>query len=1131
MFNRFQVSRLLLFTLSVVTVFGSGLRAQQIPVKVWEEQVTLPTYLIGEPLTTPMFYHGRAYQGAQGHFYPYPVQDKLTYVRKNQSHKMLYLENRYVKIGVLPEIGGRVFYALDKTDNYKFLYSASVVKPGLVGMLGAWLDGGIEWNVPHHHRPSVYLPVQYKLEKNPDGSATIWVGELEINHRMRWLIGLTLHPDTSYLEGTFKLMNESAAANSFLYFANFGVPASQDYRILFPPSTEVGTYHAKTDFIRWPIADGHYQGIDFTGEDVSLWKTHIEMNSIFAYDCIEDWFGGYDHAKQAGVLYFADHHVSPGKKFWTWGAGEEGQMWDKLLTEPADGPVMELMAGSYSDNEPDYSWIQPSEVKTVKQFWYPFQKIGIVRNANLQAAVSLAVTPGGAASIGLYTTSAHRAAKVLLEASGKVLFEKTISIDPATPFLAQVPLPQGTQEKELKVRLLDGSEELISYQPYQRKNLPLPKPTLPPADPASIATNEQTYLTGLRLQQFFNPAAEPYPWFDAVLKRDPGDDRANTELGILFYKRGMFEEAEQRLSAAAARVTSNYTRPKDGEPLYYLGLAQKARGEFDAAYKTLFDATWSFAWAAPSYYGLAELACMKHDYAHALDFLDRSLAANTSNAKALNLKASILRKLGREKDAGAVSAAALAVDPLDVWAQRELSLMHEQKRPIFLSPGQWNDDVQPYLEMAVNLAGAGLWDEGIAALNELVSAYPDKMRVHPMVYYWLASMHEKAGHDQEAARCYDLARRMPADYCFPFRVESIAVLRRAMERNPKDARAPFYLGDLLDDRQPREAIKAWELARDLDPKFPMVHRNLADAYAWTEQDYPKAVRSLQTAVALDPLPKFMAELDEFSERALVPPAQRLQALLQHQQAVLERDDALTREIRLYVQLGQYDKALALLLNGHHYTIWEGGRQYPAHSSYQSAMLLSGHESARAGNYREALKRYQAALEYPDNFSEGRPVDGGRAPVVYYFIATAYEALSDSGNARAFLEKAAAPPSPKYRPSYIAEEFRPEIQYYRAQALRKLGRGPAADRIFAALVASGEEALHAAPGGRPDFFAKFGERETEADRLAQGHYVLGLGYLGTGQRQEALAQMQEAVNLNVNHLEAQVQLAGIRTPAQ
>jgi tetratricopeptide (TPR) repeat protein len=1074
-----------------------------------------------------MFYHGRAYQGAQGHIYPYPAQDKLTYVVKDKVYKMLYVENKYVKIGVLPEIGGRVFYALDKTDNYKFIYSSSVVKPALVGMLGAWLDGGIEWNVIHHHRPSVYLPMQYKLEEHPDGSKTIWIGELEINHRMRWAIGLTLYPDKSYLEGTFKLINETPTSNSFLYFANFGVTGNPEYQILFPPSTEFGTYHSKVDFVRWPIADGRYRGVDFTGQDVSWWKTHIRATSIFAFNKTEDWFGGYDHGKQGGVLYVADPHVSPGGKFWTWGAGEEGQMWDKLLTEPGEEPIMELMAGSYSDNEPDYSWIQPYEVKTVKQYWYPFQKIGVVKNANLKAAVNLEVNPKNIAMIGFQTTAELPHARVLLAAGDKTLWEETISIDPGKPYRKEVTLPAGVSEKDLKASLFDGKDEVISYQPYQRKNLPMPPLALPPPDPTQMKTNEETYLAGLRLEQFHNPMAQPYPWYEEVLKRDPGDARVNTELGILYWKRGMFKEAEERLQIAVNRVTHNYTRARDGEPLYYLGLVLKAQGKDDAAYNAFYDATWSYAWNTPGYFALAQLACMKGDYEKALGFLDRSISTNTLNTQALDLKAAVLRKMGRSAEAEEMASRALAVDPLDLWAQRERSLAGKDKpHTFFFAPDGFNDDVQLYLEMAVSFANAGMWEDGIAVLGELVNAYSDKSRVHPMVYYWLGYLNEKDGKAQEATHCYQLASQMPSDYSFPFRVEEIDVLNHAMENNPKDPRAPYYLGNLLDDRQPKEAIKAWEKARSLDDKFPMVYRNLADAYAYTEGDYPKATASLEVAVSLQPLPKFLAELDELYERAGVSPQKRLENLEKHQQAVLERDDALVREIRLYVELGNYDKALALLTSGHHYTVWEGGGKYSAVASYKDARLLKGHSYMKAKNYSEALKQYEAALEYPENCSVGRPTDGGREPVMYYFIGTTYEALGDSKMARASFEKAAANPSKAYDPSREVANFEPQILFYRAGSLQKLGRTAEAAQIFDGLIKSGQAALQIRGSGTPDYFAKFGEKETEESRMAQAHYVLGLGYLGANKRLEAKAELEQAVKLNVDHLDAKFQLSTI-----
>ena len=296
----------------------------------------------------------------------------MTEAKQDQQYKAVCLENDYIKISVLPELGGRIFTAVDKGDGYNFFYRQHVIKPALIGMLGAWISGGVEWNVPHHHRASSFMPVDYTLEENPDGSKTVWVGETELRHRTKWIVGLTLRPDRSYIEMTVKLFNRTAEAQSFLFWINPAVHANTNYQVIFPPSTEWTVQHAKPQFASWPIAHQVYGGTDYTrGVDISWWKNHPSPVSFFVWDCQEDFFGGYDHGKQAGVVQISNHHVSPGKKFFEWGNGAEGQMWTKILTD-ADGPYLELMAGSYSDNQPDYSWCQPGEVKVFKHFWYRF---------------------------------------------------------------------------------------------------------------------------------------------------------------------------------------------------------------------------------------------------------------------------------------------------------------------------------------------------------------------------------------------------------------------------------------------------------------------------------------------------------------------------------------------------------------------------------------------------------------------------------------------------------------------------------------------------------------------------------------------------------------------------------------
>ena len=380
---------ILIFTNFLICLYSQAPESTDRAARICREAVALPTYLVDDPDPNPRFYDGRAYQGAQGRVFPYPIYESLSDTRVVRDYDMVYLENEYIKIDILPEIGGRLFGALDKTNGYDFIYRQHVIKPALIGMLGAWISGGIEWNFPHHHRATAYMPVDFTLVENQDGSTTLWIGELEIRHRMKFMLGLTVYPGKSYVEVTFRPFNRTPFVHSFLYFANIGVHSNEEYQVLFPPATRFGTYHGKNQFVQWPIADEVYNRVDYTGGiDISWWKNHPEWTSIFCWNYEDDFVGGYDHGKEAGILCLSNHHIAPGKKFWTWSTGPRGQMWDEALTE-TDGPELEIMIGGYSDNQPDYSWLQPYETKYLKQYIYPIRKLKSIKNANLEAALNL----------------------------------------------------------------------------------------------------------------------------------------------------------------------------------------------------------------------------------------------------------------------------------------------------------------------------------------------------------------------------------------------------------------------------------------------------------------------------------------------------------------------------------------------------------------------------------------------------------------------------------------------------------------------------------------------------------------------------------------------------------------------
>ncbi len=1087
-------------------------------VKVWEEPLVIPTYEVGPADLNPRFYAGRAYQGAQGRVYPYSMLDVVTDHRRDVTYNAVYLENEYIKVCILPEVGGRVFSALDKTNNHDFFYHQHVIKPALIGMIGAWISGGVEWNFPHHHRPSVFMPIDYILEQNPDGSGTVWVGELEFRHRMRWIIGLTLYPGKSYLEATLKPMNRTPLAQTFLFFANASAHSNPDYQVFFPPSTQYATYHGKNQFAHWPISHEVYNGIDYTqGVDVSWWKNHPEWTSMFAWNYEDDFFAGYDHGKGVGTVSVANHHVAPGKKFWEWSAGPRGELWDKILTE-TDGPELELMTGVYSDNQPDYSWLQPYETKVARIYWYPIRELGGIKEANLEGAVNLEVI-SGTIRFAFNTVREQRGAVAELRSHGKVIFEEKIDISPDSPFSKEIPLPAGTRDVDLKASLLSSEgTELIAYQPSAPKNDPMPEPVVPPSPPGEIKTVEELYLAGSRLEQFYNPALDPYPYYEEALRRDPGNYNVNVALGISYFKRGMFEEAEKKFLAAVERVTHNYTSPRSGEAYYYLGLVQRFLSKTDSAYDALYRATWSQAFHTAAYQQLAEVACERRDYSVALDHVNRAIVTNNLSTKSLNLKAATLRTLGREEEALEVASEVLAFDPLNFWARYELQLalrslgqVHRADEELERLKVLMRDEVQSYLEVSVDYGNGGFWREAMEVLSHIIEDRDGDETLFPMVFYYLGYYSAKGGNQEQAQEYYQRAAKMSPDYCFPFRLESISVLKEAFSKNPKDARAHYYLGNLLYDHQPEEAIKEWEKSRDLNRTFAIVHRNLAIGYEQVEKDIPKAISSMERAVECNPNdPRLFYELDLLYEKGEVSAAKRLALLEAHRETVERRDDAMSRIVLLYVQTARYDEAIELLTT-RHFHVWEGSRGL--RDAYIDAYLMRGLDKSTAGRFQEALDDYQAALQFPFNLENAWPYRGGRTCELFYFIAAGYEALGEEEKAREFYQEAV---EAKQRGDWS------HLRYYQARALRKLGREDEAAELLDGLL----EFASAEVGSSVGFFSKFGEKESLNVRKARNHYLSGLAYWGKGMEGKAKAEFEESLSLDAKNVWARIQLSRI-----
>jgi len=1100
------MNRLSFFTLCFFFIAFLPLLPGQEKVKIWEEPLTLPTYVVRPPDKNPMFFRNQSYQGASRYVYPYALEDNITEEKVDKTYKALYLENEYIKLCVLPEIGGRLFYATDKTNGYELFYRQHVIKPANIGMLGAWISGGIEFCVFHHHRASTNIPVDYRLVQNEDGSATIWIGETEPRHRMKWSLGISLYPGKSYIEVDGRLFNPTSNTNSILYWANVATHVNDDYQIIFPPSTDFAVYHAKNSFTRWPVTSGVYNGKEYyrDGIDAGWWKNHPEPISMFAHDLQDGFLAGYDHGRQAGTMHVANPHIVKGAKLWEWGPGPYGSMWDTEVLTDSDGPYAELMTGAYSDNQPDYSWLMPYETKTFKQYWYPLRETQGAVAANLEATLNLNKQEEGNYLVAVNTTRPHRKASLLIKAGKEVLFQTDIDISPETPFHQVVELPAGIAETDLRLQVTDAAGAiLISYEPAVKDpNPPLPEPVAPPLAPSDVESLEELYFTGLRIRQFHNARIDAEAYFREALRRDPLDSRCNTMMGIIRQEACRLEAAADHFRTALRRPTANYTRPRDGEALYHLGVILQQQGKYSAAYDTLYRAAWDQAFAPAAYFHLAQLSTGRGDYRRALTEVDRALGYNASHLRARNLRASILRRLGQAAAAAAQCRQVLEQDPLNAYAlQEQLQLGGTPEQALTEA---LRDQPESYLELATKYLNAGLREEAASVLRRASASDVRQLRDYPTIHYYQGYLAHLAEKTDVANRHFAKGQALPTDYCFPYRFESIAVFEAALQYDTTDARAHYYLGNLLYDKQPDRAISHWERAVQLEPELAIAHRNLGWGYQQHHGDPERAIRAYETAIQHQKQdPRYYLELDKLYEKQGADLEKRYAVLTGNHEYVARRPDALLQEIKVLTLYGKSEQAIDYLVDDF-FPRQEGVDNL--HDIYVDACLAEGLTELEAGRRTEALRFFEMADEYPANHQIARNPSYPRNAQIKYLQALA----KDKKAATALFREVAG-----------MEVRDPRYQYYQALALQQLGRETEAAALARSIRTAAEELLQAE--ARVDFFSKFGEGQSEQARQAEGDYLQALFLLLTGEKAAAREDLKKAARLDPGHLWARLQL--------
>lgn len=1087
-------------------------------VKVWEEQVIIPTYEVGEPDKNPMFLEKRVYQGSSGKIYPYPTTEKISQEKRDIAWNAVYLENEYIKVMILPQLGGRIQRAYDKTNDYDFVYYNHVIKPALVGLTGPWISGGIEFNWPQHHRPTTYMPVDYKLQGNGDGSKSILMHDVDQMYGTKGITTISLYPGRAYIEIKGQLYNPTALPQTFLWWANLAVSVNDNTQSVFPPDVHSVMDHGKRDVSRFPIAKGIYYKHDYSeGVDISRYKNIPVPTSYMAERSEYDFVGGYDYGKKAGLLHVADHHISPGKKQWTWGNGEFGRAWDKNLTD-GDGPYIELMTGVYTENQPDFTWLKPFEEKTFTQYFMPYKKAGQVQNATIHAALHEELTKEGI-KLCVYVTQCYDDAVIQVMHQGLEVYREEVNLSPVDIYEKTIPI-KAEKESDIRVAVYAGQKQLVSYQAKETGIPTLAKPAEPALPPEEIRTNEELLLTGQHIEQHRHATFLPDPYYLEGLKRDKGDIRLNNAYGMLLLRRGCFAEAQAYFEHAIARLTWRSPNPYDSEPYYNLGLSFFYQDRFPEAFDAFYKATWTSAQQEMSFYYLAVIQMQRGEYEDALALVEKSLIKNQHNIKARGMKAVLLRKLGYEEKAREWITENLKADAFDYVSCFEKLWLTEKKEEEQIRLNSFMRQFpEHYLQTARDYAEAGCYQEAITVLQQCKTAYP-------LLAYYQAYYLGKLGRIQQAEEMCRKADALCPDYCFPNKWQDIPVLEYAMTQYPQGAKAYYYLGNLYYDKQQfTKAISLWESSVSIDSTFPTVHRNLALAYYNKEKNPQKAKGELEEAFSLDTTDaRVFLELDQLYKKLGVDLTKRLEYYQEHGDLAKQRDDAMLELVTLYNLSGMYEKAYETIMS-QQFRPWEGAEGRIS-GQYKIALVEMAKEAMQTGENEKALSLLEKALVYPENLGEGR-LEGTKDNHIYYYLGIVNKRLAKYKEAELCFLKATEGDNEPAGVMYYYDQPADMI-LFKGLANQMLGNKKEACACFNKLMDYGERHLY--DKIKPDFFAVslpdflIFDEDMDLKNRAHCHYLMGLANLGLGKWEEAKAQFQQVMEMDYNHQNSRIFLS-------
>ncbi len=923
-----------------------------------EETETLRTYPFSEPDPVPILTRSSLW-GRGARLYPYFFFDKFSKKAINKDWKVIRLENPYIQVSVLPEVGGKVWGASEKSTGNEFIYTNHVMKFREIALRGPWTSGGIEFNFGIvGHTPSTASPVDYMMRQNPDGSVSCVVGTMDLPSRTRWSVTVHLPEDKACFETRAFWYNPSPFHQSYYSWMNAAVKATQDLQYIFPGNYHIG-HNYSVPLKPWPV--------DEEGRDLSWYKNNDfgSYKSYFTVGEYENFFGGYWHDLRFGFGHWALYDDMPGHKIWIWGLSRQGMIWEDLLTD-SDGQYSEPQAGRYF-NQSDHGLFRPYTADRWKEVWFPYKDIGPMVKASPLGVLNVNHDEEKIL-IGLFPLE-QIDDDLVVSLDGREIYREHISLSPTEIYTKQI--PRGISDDQI---LEMNVSNRLSYSSDPQAN-DLERPIR--FHPFDETTAEGLFLSGMRHEQERNyyTALEKYL---NCLEMEPLHTRASCRVAELYCRRGENETA--RFYAHRALLNEMY----DPEANYVYGTICRRSGDYLDAKECLGWAARSLEYRSSAYAQMSEIYFLEGDYDLALEYNQRSLDYNRHNINALILKAIIHRLNEEPKQAREVLGRVYDLDPLNHQVRYEQYLLEPNQSRLDAFRDMIRNELphETYIEMALHYVKLGLNDQAVQLLEFAVD--------HPTACYWLAYLWNENKPDK--SKLYlERAQSISPWLVFPFREESIPVLEWASQKQPDDWKPKYYLAlifwskgrveearDLL-DRIDRSDYAPFYLARG------HFYKNVD--LALSEQDFEYAVKLDEKSwKTWHTLTNFYSEQESY-EKALE--SARSASQLFPDENIIQVD-----LVRALMGTEQYPEA-AGILDKLEVLPYEGASS--VHRLFVLCHVNIGIESIVKRDYEKAILHLERAKTYPENLGTGQPYESDHR-MQDYLLAVCYERLRERDKA-------------------------------------------------------------------------------------------------------------------------------------